>query len=583
VLGGHYTAYSPDAGVVVMSKEEEEKAAAAAAAQNGVASRTGAIIAAKSLGGSSTRLGRFDPTRFDHLPGLAAQQWTQVSQKIAENQKYKPSPAVIKELVRQGKKKAAVDYQPLFPAECFPAFSVGTTELGHLCEERNRTALAQVLEQAVCSNVVNKDLEAGSISASLAADVAELCDVLKRHDTSAHHEEEPVDKEAPKLSHAEQVVLDHYAEIAASLFALVILRTVPEQGLRTDDATAAAIPNDYGIVDSTDLMHRRLVFGGNALETKAIIPFWRLCFDAVQDFVLMMLIVLGIIIIGVEVYHTDRDNEKCTTCWIDGTVIIIAVIIVVMVTGGIDYMKQFTFIRLTQSLHESNTKMVLRQNGTQTVIIDDDLVVGDILLVNSHSLATVPADCMVLGPNDGDELKMDEAALTGESKLISKKPGDIVLSGTFAAQGSSKLLVLAVGINSVAGKIKARVYEGGGGEDGDLGGEDEKSPLFNKIDALAQKIGVGGTFMAALSFFGSLIIGLGFGSDSAEDIVFYLITAITVLAVAVPEGLPLAVTLSLAFSSSKMMSEQNLVKHLDACETMGCATTICTDKTGEST
>jgi P-type E1-E2 ATPase len=64
------------------------------------------------------------------------------------------------------------------------------------------------------------------------------------------------------------------------------------------------------------------------------------------------------------------------------------------------------------------------------------------------------------------------------------------------------------------------------------------------------------------------------------DIIQYLITAITVLAVAVPEGLPLAVTLALAFSSNKMMKDQNLVKHLDACETMGCATTICTDKTG---
>ena len=69
----------------------------------------------------------------------------------------------------------------------------------------------------------------------------------------------------------------------------------------------------------------------------------------------------------------------------------------------------------------------------------------------------------------------------------------------------------------------------------------------------------------------------------SQNLVDYFIVAITVLAVAVPEGLPLAVTLALAFSSNKMMSEQNLVKHLDACETMGCATTICTDKTGTLT
>jgi Ca2+ transporting ATPase len=75
------------------------------------------------------------------------------------------------------------------------------------------------------------------------------------------------------------------------------------------------------------------------------------------------------------------------------------------------------------------------------------------------------------------------------------------------------------------------------------------------------------------------IKGFAFGDeDPKEALIEYFVTAITVLAVAVPEGLPLAVTLALAYSSNKMMKEQNLVKHLHACETMGCATTICTDK-----
>jgi P-type E1-E2 ATPase len=90
-----------------------------------------------------------------------------------------------------------------------------------------------------------------------------------------------------------------------------------------------------------------------------------------------------------------------------------------------------------------------------------------------------------------------------------------------------------------------------------------------------------GTAAAMLAFFASLILGLAVKKDPAIKIVEYFIVSITVLAVAVPEGLPLAVTLSLAFSSQRMTKDQNLVKHLDACETMGCATTICTDKTGE--
>jgi P-type E1-E2 ATPase len=175
---------------------------------------------------------------------------------------------------------------------------------------------------------------------------------------------------------------------------------------------------------------------------------------------------------------------------------------------------------------------------------------------------------------------MNESSLTGESHLISKQPGDVILSGTNAVQGSGKMVVIAVGVNSVSGKIKARVYETGDHED-ELGGEGENSPLYVKLDDIAKKIGLGGTVAASIAFIVSCIIGLGVEGESASNIVDYLVTAITVLAVAVPEGLPLAVTLSLAFSSNKMMSEQNLVKHLEACETMGCATTICTDKTGK--
>jgi Ca2+ transporting ATPase len=175
---------------------------------------------------------------------------------------------------------------------------------------------------------------------------------------------------------------------------------------------------------------------------------------------------------------------------------------------------------------------------------------------------------------------MDESSLTGESRLISKKPGDVILSGTAAVQGSGRMVVIAVGLNSVAGKIKARVYESEDHQD-ELAGEDENSPLFVKLDLLAKQIGLVGTAAAVLAFVAMCIIGLGIQGNPVNYLLRYLVVAITVLAVSVPEGLPLAVTLALAFSSNKMMREQNLVKHLDACETMGCATTICTDKTGE--
>jgi magnesium-transporting ATPase (P-type) len=253
------------------------------------------------------------------------------------------------------------------------------------------------------------------------------------------------------------------------------------------------------------------------------------------------------------------------------------VCIVVFVTAGIDYAKQFAFLRLTRSLHDTNTKQVIR-DAKQVSVIDDDIVVGDILSVNAHNLASIPADCILLGP--ASDLKMNESSLTGESKLISKRPGDVILSGTNVTQGSGKMVVIAVGVNSVAGKIKAQVYESEDHE-GALEGDDTNSPLFVKLESIAKRIGICGMLAASVALIVSCIIGFGFKQADPGKLIKYLITAITVLAVAVPEGLPLAVTLALAFSSNKMMKEQNLVKHLDACETMGCATTICTDKTGK--
>jgi calcium-translocating P-type ATPase len=346
------------------------------------------------------------------------------------------------------------------------------------------------------------------------------------------------------------------ADMAANLLTSVMLRSSPTTG-----------------IDPREVEHRKNVFGSNAISEKKLDSFCKLCWESIQDFVLIMLLCLGSISIIVEM----STHKGCMTCWIEGFAIIVSVAIVVFITAGIDYCKQFAFIRLNKSLNDSNTKQVIR-DGQQLSVIDGDIVVGDILSVNSHNLASIPCDCVLLGPVTQD-LLMNESSLTGESVLIRKRPGDVILSGTTATSGSGKMVVIAVGIHSVAGKIKARVYESDD-LDSELEGGDVNSPLFVKLDTLAKRIGMIGTAFALLTFLACCIIGLGVQGDDPSDIVEYIVTAITVLAVSVPEGLPLAVTLALAFSSGKMMKEMNLVKHLDACETMGCATTICTDKTG---
>lgn len=423
-------------------------------------------------------------------------------------------------------------------------FPVTARELSQLSQDRTLQALVHTLEDVTQEETPLLKSQEETTSA-----------IIQRF--------QELQANAPYPEHSkEQEEWNHTAQDAAHALATVVLHSSIENGIPQSSVEA-----------------RKSHFGSNGIAAKPLDSFLKLCWEALQDFVLCMLLVLGVISIIVETTIGLPDGEPCGTCWLEGAAILVSVGIVVLVTAGIDYGKQFAFIRLSKSLHETNTKIVIR-DGVQTNVTDEDIVVGDILLVNSHNQASIPADCVLL---QGIDLKLNESSLTGESKLISKHPGDVVLSGTTVAQGgSAKLVVISVGINSVAGKIQAQVYESQDYVD-TLGNTSEDSPLFVKLDLLAKQIGMAGTIAAAVSFGVCCLIGFVFKGEPAERLVYYLMVSITVLAVAVPEGLPLAVTLALAFSSNQMMKDQNLVKHLDACETMGCATTICTDKTGTLT
>jgi calcium-translocating P-type ATPase len=441
-------------------------------------------------------------------------------------------------------------------------FSVTKDDLAKLANDRSRQALIDLLEKAVprseevlqeeiCDKGADDDtvdVENPPEYKEMYVKVHRLVDQIKKDQDNG-----PFPTHSPQEHEA-----DRRVDMGVNVLTSVLLCSSPEVG-----------------IDPREVEHRREIFGTNAIAEKPLDSFFKLCLEAVQDFVLIMLIVLGIITVVVEV----TEPGPCGACWAEGAALLLTVLLVVLLTAGIDYAKQFAFRRLSRSLLETNTKSVIR-DGKQVTVTDDDIVVGDILSVNSHALASIPADCVLLGP--AMDLKMDESTLTGESDPVSKKPGDIILSGTNAVQGSGRMVVIAVGINSVSGKIRARVYDSSD-HDEELGDVDSHSPLFTKLDLIAKQIGIAGMVAAIISFVASCIIGLIVNGDSLSEMIKYLTTAITVLAVAVPEGLPLAVTLALAFSSNQMTKDNNLVKHLDACETMGCATTICSDKTGKST
>eukprot|EP00092_Neocalanus_flemingeri_P006060 GFUD01006531.1.p1 GENE.GFUD01006531.1~~GFUD01006531.1.p1 ORF type:complete len:1164 (+),score=177.51 GFUD01006531.1:420-3911(+) len=387
--------------------------------------------------------------------------------------------------------------------------------------------------------------------------------------------------------------------------------------------------------EKSDLEHRQDVFGSNTIPPKPPKTFLQLVWEALQDVTLIILQVAAVVSLALSFYKPpkgggDIEEEEHSTDWIEGLAILLAVVIVVLVTAFNDWSKEKQFRGLQDRIEGEQTFSVIRSN-TMTQVQVGEIVVGDIISVKYGDL--LPADGLVMQSND---LKVDESSLTGESDQVKKGVAcdPMVLSGTHIMEGSGKVLVTAVGVNSQAGiiftllgaaaeeidevekkKKKVDVEEGVGnahpnhtlpnstpGKGGvpdsperEIGGEcgdEEKSVLQAKLTNLAIQIGYGGM---AVSLITVIILSIRFSVDefyyNGSDwnlyyinyYVKFVIIGVTVLVVAVPEGLPLAVTLSLAYSVKKMMADNNLVRHLDACETMGNATTICSDKTGTLT
>jgi Ca2+ transporting ATPase len=314
--------------------------------------------------------------------------------------------------------------------------------------------------------------------------------------------------------------------------------------------------------------------------------FWELCLNALEDETLRILCVASIvsIILGTVL-------ECAVTGWIEGFAIVVAIVVVVFVTAGNDYSKERQFHAL--SAVADDRKILAYRNGSQQPIEVGvyDIMVGDLLYLRTGD--KIPADCYFLS---GSDVKCSESAMTGESDDVKKgalsftesghlKSSPFFFSGTQVVQGNATAMVLAVGVNSISGSASMLMQEA----------EPETGPMQAKLDHMAEYIGKVGLSVAILTFTALVIrFIILFGTKSAgyeiwlhskhwSELVSFIITAITVLVVAIPEGLPLAVTISLAFSVKKMMDDNNLVRNLNSCETMGAATTICSDKTGTLT
>nr|XP_057932721.1 plasma membrane calcium-transporting ATPase 1a isoform X1 [Doryrhamphus excisus]XP_057932722.1 plasma membrane calcium-transporting ATPase 1a isoform X1 [Doryrhamphus excisus]XP_057932723.1 plasma membrane calcium-transporting ATPase 1a isoform X1 [Doryrhamphus excisus] len=421
-------------------------------------------------------------------------------------------------------------------------------------------------------------------------------------------------------------------------------------------------PTDGLSGQPADIEKRKTVFGQNFIPPKKPKTFLQLVWEALQDVTLIILEVAAIISLGLSFYRPQdakrhdcgkaaggaEDEHESEAGWIEGAAILLSVICVVLVTAFNDWSKEKQF-RGLQSRIEQEQKFTVVRGGQVIQIPVAEIVVGDIAQVKYGDL--LPADGVLI---QGNDLKIDESSLTGESDHVKKtQEKDIMLlSGTHVMEGSGKMVVTAVGVNSQTGIIFTLL---GGGEDDDDEEEEkkkekeekkkqrknkkqdgsienrkkakaqdgaamemqplnsdegadaeekkkanlpkkEKSVLQGKLTKLAVQIGKAGLVMSAITV---IILVVLFVVNTfwiqnlpwvkvctpiyIQFFVKFFIIGVTVLVVAVPEGLPLAVTISLAYSVKKMMKDNNLVRHLDACETMGNATAICSDKTGTLT
>ncbi|KAG9151452.1 hypothetical protein Leryth_015064, partial [Lithospermum erythrorhizon] len=337
------------------------------------------------------------------------------------------------------------------------------------------------------------------------------------------------------------------------------------------DKLATSATNGISI-EAEALNQRQEIYGINKFQESVARGFWVFVWESLHDMTLMILGVCAFVslIVGVVTEGWPHGAH-------DGLGIVASILLVVFVTATSDYRQSLQFKDLDKE--KKKISMQVTRNGYRQKMSIYELLPGDIVHLSIGD--QVPADGLFLS---GFSVVIDESSLTGESEpVMVNAENPFLLSGTKVQDGSCKMLVTTVGMRTQWGKLLATLTEGG----------DDETPLQVKLNGVATIIGKIGLFFAVVTF--SVLVQkmfsrkyyagshLSWSGDDALELLEYFAIAVTIVVVAVPEGLPLAVTLSLAFAMKKMMNDKALVRNLAACETMGSATTICSDKTGTLT
>lgn len=344
---------------------------------------------------------------------------------------------------------------------------------------------------------------------------------------------------------------------------------------------------------------RRRIFRDNRLPEKKSKSLLELAWITYNDKVLILLTVAAVVSLALGLYQTfgvPPEHGEAKVEWVEGVAIMVAIIIVVLVGTVNDWQMQRQFNTLNKKAGNRTVKVI--RSGKSVEVSVFDIMVGDVMHLFAGDL--VPVDGVFI---NGHGVKCDESSATGESDLLKKvgadevfailedvakggkAPADIekldpfIISGSKVNEGTGTFLVTAVGVNSSYGRIMMSMHT-----------DQEDTPLQKKLNILADwiaKFGGGAALLLFVVLFIKFLAQLPNNSDTPDQkgqtFLRLFITSVTVVVVAVPEGLPLAVTLALAFATTRMLKDNNLVRVLKACETMGNATTVCSDKTGTLT
>ncbi|KAL9546507.1 hypothetical protein MBANPS3_006634 [Mucor bainieri] len=396
----------------------------------------------------------------------------------------------------------------------------------------------------------------------------------------------------------------------------------PPKQLKKAATSHSIIPSQFA--------QRYSIFGKNALPPVKGKSIFQLMWMAFNDKTLILLAVAAVVSLAVGLYediavpeYDAQGNRIAGVKWVEGVAIIVAILIVVLVGSVNDFQKEKQFRKLNA---KKDDRVVKATRDGQTVQISVyDIQVGDVLFLEPGDI--VAADGIFI---EGHNVRCDESAATGESDAVRKQtfeacwklhledqqehksasdflavpnsnsnqagssissktvpqhhksvPDPFIISGSKVLEGVCTYLVTGVGVNSYYGRTMMALRT-----------DNETTPLQEKLNGLASMIAKMGSAAGLIMLIVLLIRyfvnwkydGIpSVPTEIVQQVMGILIVVVTIVVVAVPEGLPLAVTLALAYATQRMLKDNNLVRVLAACETMGNATTVCSDKTGTLT